>query len=133
MAGVVLASRVLLGAVFLVFGANYFVSFIPFPEPPERVSEFQVFLADLRMYPLFKLVEIVAGGLLLAGRAVPFALLLLAPILVNIALFHIFLLPQGWQLGAFVIVLELFLAWAYWPSFQPLFSRGLTRGWKRAV
>jgi hypothetical protein len=127
MAHVVSISRILLGAIFLVFGANYFLGFIPFPAPPERVAAFQGFLEELRMHPVFKLAELVAGALLLTGRAVPFALVLLAPIVVNIGLFHLFLLPQGWQLGALVTLLELFLAWAYWPAFRPLFVAGLPR------
>jgi hypothetical protein len=46
---------------------------------------------------------------------------------VNIVLFHAFLEPRGWPLGALVTALELLLAWAYWPSFRPLFSRGTAR------
>jgi len=121
------AARVLLGATFLVFGANYFLGFIPFPEPAPRVAELQGLLRDLRMYPVFKLAEVLAGALLVLGRAVPFALLLLAPIVVNIVLFHAFLEPRGWPLGALVTALELLLAWAYWPSFRPLFARGAAR------
>lgn len=39
MARVVVASRVLLGTVFLVFGANYFLPFIAFPAPSDRVAD----------------------------------------------------------------------------------------------
>ena len=54
---------------------------------------------------------------LLAGRFVPFALTILAPIVMNILFFHVFLDATGLSLALFITALEIFLAWAYRDSF----------------
>ena len=67
-------------------------------------------------------VEILVALMLIAGRFVPLALVLLAPILVNIVAFHVFLDLKGIGLGAFFMVLEIFLAWAYRDSFKQVLA-----------
>jgi putative oxidoreductase len=64
---------------------------------------------------------VVAGLLLLVGRFVPLAIVILAPIIVNIMLYHTLLWPHGIALGIVVTVLELILLVAYHRSFLPLF------------
>jgi hypothetical protein len=59
-----------------------------------------------------------AGIFLLAGILVPLALTLLAPVVVNIVLFHVFLDPAGMPIAILVLVLEVFLAWGYRDSFK---------------
>ena len=63
------------------------------------------------MLPLIKGTEVVAGLLLLSGRVVPFALTLLAPVVVNIVAFHLFLAPQGLPIALLALVLGLYSAW----------------------
>jgi hypothetical protein len=70
-------------------------------------------------FPLLKSIEIVAGVLLLSGRFVPLALAVLAPIVVNILAFHVFLAP-GLALPLVILALELFLAWSYRGAFRPM-------------
>jgi uncharacterized membrane protein YphA (DoxX/SURF4 family) len=115
----ILVARILLGLIFVVFGINYFVPFIPQPEPSERAGAFLGALAASGyLFPFMKIVDIVCGLFLLAGRLVPLALTLLAPIIVNIVLYHVFLDMGGMVIGVVLIVLEVFLAWAYRDSFQ---------------
>lgn len=115
-------ARILLGLIFFVFGLNGFLNFMPAPEGmPERAMAFAGALAASGyMFPLIKGIEVLSGALLLAGRFVPLALVLLAPIIVNIVLFHVVLAPGGYGLLAALLVLELYLAWAYRDSFAPL-------------
>jgi hypothetical protein len=47
---------------------------------------------------------------------------ILGPILVNILLFHLTLLPAGIGLGLVCALLEIFLIWAYWPAFRGIFT-----------
>jgi hypothetical protein len=56
--------------------------------------------------------------------AVPFALTILAPVIVNIIAFHIFLSPVPSQIVIAMVVtlLAAFLAWQYREAFAPLFS-----------
>lgn len=119
----VTASRVVLGALFLVFGINYFVPFMPMPEHP---AEAQQFLGALfgtgYMFPLIKGTEVIAGLLVLAGVAAPLGLILLSPIIVNIFAFHLFLEPAGLALPIVLVLLNAFLGWSYRESFKPLFK-----------
>jgi hypothetical protein len=115
----VLAARVILGLVFVVFSLNYFSGFFELPPPSEPATNLMGALVGTGyLMTLVKIVELVAGVLLLAGVLVPLALTLLAPIVVNIILVHVFLDPAGLPIGILVLVLELFLAWAYRDSFR---------------
>ncbi|PCC70160.1 hypothetical protein SAMN02745121_03519 [Nannocystis exedens] len=111
-------ARSLLGLLFLVFGLNGFFHFMPTPPHPARAGEFLGALAATGyMFPLIKGTEVVAGALLLSGRLVPLALVLLAPVIVNIVAFHLALAPGGYGMLAFIVGLEAYLAWAYRDSF----------------
>ena len=99
-------SRVLLGLVFLVFGLNGFLNFIPAPPPPAGIAgQFVGALFVSHYLGVVFALEAVAGALLLANRFVPVALTLLAPILVNIALFHVFMAPSGFAPAVVAIAL----------------------------
>jgi hypothetical protein len=113
------AARYLLGAIFVVFGINAFLHFIPTPAPPEKVVPFMVGLASTGyFFPLLKVTEIGSGLLLLSNRFVPLALVLLSPVVVNIAAFHLALQPSGLGLAAFMVALQSYLGWAYRSSFR---------------
>ena len=98
-------ARFLMGLMFFVFGLNGFLHFIPQPKTamPEGAVAF-------------------VGALLLANRFVPLALALIAPVIVNIIAFHAFLAPSGAGMGAVVLVLEIYLAWAYRKAFLPMLA-----------
>jgi hypothetical protein len=116
--------RVLLGLVFVVFGLNGFLHFLPQPELPDAAKSFFGGLAATGyMLPLLFAAQVFGGALLLLGL-VPLGLLILAPVVVNIIAFHIFLAPDGLPLAIVVAVLELFLAWAHREAYAPLFGLG---------
>jgi uncharacterized membrane protein YphA (DoxX/SURF4 family) len=117
-------ARVLLGLVFFVFGLNGFLNFLPQPPPPARALAFVGGLASAGyFFPLLKATEVLAGALLLAGL-VPFALTLLAPIIVNIVAFHAFLAPGNWPVVGLVLASEIYLAVVHRAAFASLFTRG---------
>ena len=117
-------ARLLLGLVFFVFGLNGFLQFLPQPPLPPKALPFITGLASSGyLFPLLKGVEIIAAVLLLTNRSVPLALVMLAPIVVNIAAFHFVLAPGGAGIAVVVLALELFLAWKYRAAFAPLFTR----------
>lgn len=70
---------------------------------------------------LVKGTEVLGGLLLLGGRQVPLALTLLAPIIVNILTFHVFLAPAGMALPLVLTALEIAVAWAWRDAFLPMF------------
>ncbi len=105
-----LGARLLLGLIFFVFGLNGFLNFIPVPEMPEEANAFMgALVASGYLLTLVKILETVSGLLLLVGRFQPLALLLLAPIVVNIFLFHVFLAPGGLPMAVIIVVLEAYL------------------------
>ncbi len=123
-AKVVLAARILLGLIFFVFGLNGFLQFLPQPPMPEAAGAFAGALAATGyMFPLIKGIEVICGALLLAGQFVPLALVLLAPIIVNIVLFHAVLAPEGVVMTIVILALELVLARANWSAYAPLLKR----------
>lgn len=116
------SARVLLGLLFAVYGLNGFLNFLPPPPVNESGGAFLMALgATGYMFPLIKATEVVAGLLLIGNRATPFALLLLAPIIVNIAAFHVFI-QSGAAMILAIVALEVALAYSYRKHFASLFS-----------
>jgi uncharacterized membrane protein YphA (DoxX/SURF4 family) len=121
----VIIARTLLGLVFLIFGLNGFLHFIPNPPPAPAVGDFfKALFATGYMLKLIFGTQVIGGALLLLGVAVPFALTILAPVIVNIIAFHFYLSPHPSEIVIALVVagLELFLAWYYRAAFAPLFS-----------
>lgn len=118
-----LIARYLLGLIFLVFGLNGFLHFIPLPPPANPVAgQFMgALFASHYLVPIF-LLQIVPGALLLANRYVPLALTLLGPILANIVLFHVFMAPEGLPLPLILTVLWGVLAFFHRAAFAGLFQ-----------
>ena len=115
-------ARVLLGLIYLVFGLNFFLHFLPNSAPQGKAASFVtgLFQSDY-FFPFMKAVEVVAGLLLILRFYVPLLLVILMPISLNILLFHIFLAPSGIGFSVLIIALQLFLAWQYRDSYKGLF------------
>ncbi|MGB5704717.1 MAG: DoxX family membrane protein [Polyangiales bacterium] len=121
----VIAARVLLGLIFVVFGLNGFFNFIQPPEMNDTARTFMGALAGTGYFMIVvKLVEVVSGLMILTGRFLPLGLILLAPVSVNILLFHIFLDPSTLAMAVAIVVMQLFLAWAYRDSFSGVLQAG---------
>lgn len=126
-----LVARVLLGLVFFVCGLDGFLHFLPQPTemPSEGAMAFGMALMKSGyMFPLIKGTEVAAGALLLANRLVPLALVVIAPVVVNIFAFHAFLAPSGLGLAAVIVALELILAWVHRAAYRPLLALRHTPG-----
>jgi len=106
--------RILLGLMFVVFGSNFFLKFIPAPPPQGLAGDyFKVFAASGYMY-VGGALQLLSGLLLLIGRFVPLALTILAAMIFNIWTFHILMNPEGLvPMAIIVLVLELFLVCSY--------------------
>ena len=115
-----IAAHVILGLIFFVFGLNGFLNFLPMPElTGDAGSFFQGLMAAPYFLPLLKVVEVLAGVMLLFRRFVPLALILLAPIVVQIFMFHAMLAPEGLPLPIVIVLLEGYLGFnVYRDSFR---------------
>jgi len=118
-------SRFLLGLGFVVFGLNILHPFLPMPPMPadSLPMRFGAIMGPTHWMALVGVVQVLGGLLVLLGRTTPLGLTLLAPILVNILAFHLFL-EGGAGIGpGFVFTaLELFLMYAYRDYFKPLLT-----------
>lgn len=118
---VVLIARILLGIVFLVFGLNGFLHFIPMPPPTGVAGQFLGALFVSHFLVVIFLLQLIPGIMLLINRYVPLALTLLGPIIVNIVLFHALMEPGGLPLALFVTLLWCVVAYSVRTAFAPLF------------
>src|ERR1700719_4120811 len=77
-------ARYLAGVIFLVFGLNGFLNFIPLPSPGGIAGQFMGALyASHYLWVIFAF-QVVAAVLLLVNRYVTLAVAVLAPVIVNI-------------------------------------------------
>lgn len=117
------ASRIFLGLIYFVFGLNGFFQFLPQPPlPAEAMSFLSGMISSGYFFPLLKGTEVVAGALLLAGILSPLALIILAPVTLQIFFFHLFLTPglQNSVMPITMIVAQVLAATAYWSVYSPL-------------
>ena len=115
--------RILLGIILVLFGTNKFFGFIPLPELPEKAASFMTSLgATGYVLKTVGFLEIIIGVLLLLKKWVAFALTLLAPISINILLFHLFLDVNGIGGALIVAVLNGMLIYKHWPQYKSLFQ-----------
>jgi uncharacterized membrane protein YphA (DoxX/SURF4 family) len=105
-------ARSLLGLIFVVFGSNIFLHFIPMPPPPEGPArDFMMALFLSHYIYVVGALQVVGGALLFTGRWTPLGLTLVGPVIVNILCFHLLMAPAGLPMAILVSFLGLFLLW----------------------
>ncbi|MGO9086313.1 MAG: hypothetical protein ACLQBK_13890 [Candidatus Sulfotelmatobacter sp.] len=119
-------ARYLLGLMFLVLGLNMFLNFIPAgPSPKGQAGVFfGVLFATHYMYAVGA-VMVASGILFLLNRFVALGLTLLGPVLANILLFHLFMLPKAIGMGIFATLLWTLVAWQHKAAFAGIFKANL--------
>src|ERR1700681_1822030 len=108
-----LIARLLLGLIFLVFGFNGFLHFIPMPPPTGVAGQFFGAIFASHYWVVIFGVQVIGGVLLLVNRFVPLARILLRPVVVNIFFFHALMAPAGLPLAIVVVILWLIVASRY--------------------
>jgi len=127
-----LVAQYLAGVIFLVFGLNGFLNFIPLPPPGGIAGQFMgVLYVSHYLWVIFAF-QVIAGVLLLVNRHVSLAVAILAPVLVNILSFHALMAPSGLPLALFVAVLWGLIFVDVRPAFTGLFQSRAERSSKRS-
>jgi hypothetical protein len=120
------AARLVMGLLFLIMGLNGFLNFLPQPKgamPPAAMAFIVALAGSGYMIQLVSATQVVVAVMLLSNRFVPLALALIAPVIVNIIAYHVFLLPTGASvLGILAAVLEVYLAWLYRDVYRPMIA-----------
>lgn len=119
-----LVVRSLMGLLF-AFGGIAFFFVTPPPLTGDMATYFNGLMASKYFFPLLKGTEAVCGLLLLSGFFVPLALVVLAPIIVNILMVHIFLDPKGLGVAIGLVVAFVYLAF-FSPAYSPTLKKLLT-------
>ena len=118
----VLIARILLGLIFVFFGANGLHPFLPSPPPiPGLAGQYiSVFFASHYIY-LVSGLQVLGGLLLLLNRYTILGLTILGPIIVNILAFHTLMEPKGIGPGLVATILWFILFFRYRRYFSGLF------------
>jgi len=109
--------RILLGIFLLASGLNKFICFLPNP-----VGDFIASFGNVDyVFPIVGVFEIAIAAMLLLKKWVPFALIVLVPISVNILLFHFFIDLKSIVPALLVAIFNGILIYKYWRAYKPLF------------
>lgn len=106
--------RILLGIIFVFFGSNAFLRFLPMPPLPEGTAGLylKAFFESGYVYAIGGM-QLISGLLLLIGTFVPLGLTILGAIIFNIWCFHLLMAPEGFPPALVVTLLWAFLIWSY--------------------
>lgn len=111
--------RTLTGLLFVMSSLVYFLNLVPVPELTGPMKTFNEGLAASGyFFTLLKVTELVCGLLLLIGRFVPLALVILAPIVINILFVHLILDRTGLPVAIYLVAAMALLAYYYRQSFE---------------
>jgi len=125
-------AQYLAGVIFLVFGLNGFLNFIPMPPPTGVAAQFMGALYVSHYLVVIFAFQIIAAVLLLINRYVPLALAILAPVIVNILSFHAFMVPSGLPLAFLVAALWAVIFVDVRAAFTGLFQARVDRSTKKS-
>lgn|SRR5689334_10944529 len=120
---IILGARVVLGLIFFIVGI---IGLLNLAQIPTRTNAAYSFLQAMQstgyLYKVVNGIEFLCGGALMVGFFVPLALVLLAPILLNILLYTMFLDPTGLPIAVVVLIIDLFLVYAYRMTYVAIFQ-----------
>lgn len=117
----VIIVRVLMGLLFLFASIVYFLNLFPQPELAGNIKTFMDGVNATRyLMPLIKITELLCGIAFVSGYFVSLATIVIAPIVVNIFFFHVFVDTSGLPVAVFLVLANIFLAYAYRDKFKPL-------------
>lgn len=115
--------RTLMGLLFIFASAVVLFNLVaPPPEFPSEVA--RKFNEGLWATPYFikllKVTELLCGIAFVAGRYVPLATVVIAPIIINIFMYHAFVDRSGLPVAIFLVAANIFVAYYYRAHYRGL-------------
>jgi len=120
---VVVIARLLLGLLFVVFGLNPFLKFLPVPPLEGAWGQFVGAMLVSHYVWFVGAVQVISGALFLIGRYVPLAIALSGPVIANIIVYHLTMQHRGAQGAVLASICWVILFWRYRASFAPLWEQ----------
>lgn len=120
----VLIARILMGVIFVVFGLNPFLKFIPMQIPPGTAGQFLTALFVSHFVYVVGAAQVIGGLLVLANRYVPLGLTILGPVLVSILAYHLLMDLKGLPLAIIMALLWFVVFFRYKQNFSGIFAAG---------
>lgn len=115
--------RILIGVLLINSGLNKFFHYMVTPDMTENATSFMMAMGKTGyIFPSVALIEIIGGALLIWGRMIPFALIILAPVVYNIFMIHAVMDPKGLSAGVILVAVLSWVAWNRKDKFITLFE-----------
>ncbi len=118
----ILAARILLGIMMVVFGLNKFLNFIPMPPIPGDGGTLMGIYFSSGFLKIIGVIEVLGGLALLVNKYVPLATIFLIAVLFNAVVFHILHNPEGILFAAIGLILGLILVFGNKERFASVLS-----------
>ncbi|WP_293742535.1 DoxX family membrane protein [uncultured Pedobacter sp.] len=122
----VIVVRVLLAAMYIYASVIFFFNLMPKEMPAMSAAQTTFMsgvMASVYLMPLIKATELIGGILLLINRTAPLAAVIIFPVTLNIFLYHAFLGPKDLPMVSAMLLLNLFLFYAYRSRYLPIVSK----------
>ncbi len=122
----VIVVRVLLAAMYIYASVIFFFNLMPKEMPAMSAAQTTFMsgvMASVYLMPLIKATELISGILLLINRTAPLAAVIIFPVTLNIFLYHAFLGPKDLPMVSAMLLLNLFLFYAYRSRYLPIVSK----------
>jgi len=124
-------ARIILGLIYFIFGGMGLgmalgLLHMPFPPMSPAADAFMKGIMGSGYFLfLLKITETSCGFLLLTGIAAPLALVVIAPVTINILCFHTFLTPglHNLVLPSIMVASQILAMSGYWHLYLPLFGK----------
>jgi uncharacterized membrane protein YphA (DoxX/SURF4 family) len=111
----------LFGLMMINGGLNKFLNYIPMQEMPEAATKLMAaFVESKWIMALIAIVEIIAGILIVIPKTRALAAIMIFPITIGIALFHIFQDPANMIMGFVFLAINLWIIFENKEKYMPM-------------
>lgn len=113
--------RTLMGLLFLFASIVVLFNLVQPPPMTGVPKTFNDGLASVGyFFPVLKVTELLCGLAFVSGYFVPLATIVIAPIIVNIFLYHLLVDTSGLAVAIFLVLANVFVAYYYRTAYAPL-------------